>query len=134
MERDRQRFPVGQNPVMEAKPSKEFKNSETLFKSVDKPLTEEYLQFFEESAMAYLSMYREAELDGTEDAMKCRMLAAMRLAQFGLSMFSFFSSCAMSIRNGNADTEACNATAKVVSMMVETKTDGWITKSRKGLN
>ena len=119
---------------MEAKPSKEFKNSETLFKSTDKALTEEYLQFFETASGEFLRMFREAELDGTEDTLKCRMLAAMRLAQFGLSMFSFFSSCAMSIRNGNADTEACNATAKVVSMMVEQKTDGWITKAKTSLN
>lgn len=119
---------------MEAKPSKEFKNSEQLFKSVDKGLAEEYLDFFETAGGEFLRMYREAELDGTEDALKCRMLAAMRLAQFGLSMFSFFSSCAMSIRSGNADTEACNATAKVVSMMVESKTDKWITQAKAGLN
>lgn len=119
---------------MEAKPSKEFKNSETLFKSTNETLTDEYLEFWETACGEFLKQYDDAKLDGTEDALKCRMLAAMRLAQFGLSMFSFFSSCAMSIRSGNADTEACNATSKVVSMMVESKTDKWITEARKLLN
>lgn len=119
---------------MEAKPSKEFANSEVLFKSTDETLSDEYLEFWDTAMQEFLRQYQDAKLDGTEDALKCRMLAAMRLAQFGLSMFSFFSSCAMSIRSGNADTESCNATAKVVSMMVEKKADGWITKARRTLN
>lgn len=116
------------------KVSKEFQNSEILFKSVDEELTEEYLEFFEAALDEFTRTYLEAKLDGTEDALRCRMIAAIRLAQLGLSMFSFFSSCATSIRSGNADAEACNATARVVSMTVESKVDKWITKAKNGQN
>lgn len=127
---------MGQNPMseMEAKPSKEFENSETLFKSVDRGLTGEFMEFWETATLEFCKQFREAELDGSEDALRCRMIASMRLAQLGLSMFSFFSSCALSINAGKADSLACNATAKVVSMMVESKTDEWITKARSSLN
>jgi hypothetical protein len=119
---------------METKPSKEFFDSETLFKSTDKELAEDYLDFWEEAFSEFIRMYREAENDGSEDGLRCRMIAAIRLAQFGLTMFNFFSSCAVSIKKGNADAEACNATAKVVLMMVEKKVDSWITRAKKALN
>ncbi len=127
------------HPTIECHPkklmkSKEFCNSETLFKSVDKELTEEYLEFLEQAADEFFTYYREAQLDGTEDGLRCRMIAAIRLAQYGLNLFNFFSSCAVSISKGKGDTEACNATAKVVSMMMEKRVDDWITKARNGLN
>jgi hypothetical protein len=132
MERDRLRIPLGTYQVN--KPVQEFENSETLFKSHDDDLTEEYLNWFETAFMEFMRFYREARLDGTEDGLRCRMIAAIRLAQFGLNLFTFFGSCATSIKNGNADAEACNSTAKVVSMMLEKKVDSWITKAKRTLS
>lgn len=114
--------------------SKEFKDSEVLFKSVDTALSDEYTEFWEAATEEFIRIYREAKNDGTEDGLRCRMLAAMRLAQLGLNMFNFFSSCAVAICSGNADTEACNATGKVVSLMVERKVDKWITIAKAGQN
>lgn len=118
---------------MSVKPSKEWANSEHLFKSVDKELSKEYVEFFEQAAAEFFALYREAEMDGTEDALRCRMIAAMRLAQYGLSLFSFFSSCVKVLANedSKADSEACNAAGKVVSMMFENKVDKWISEAKK---
>lgn len=119
---------------MERKPSKEFLNSEALFKSTNKELTNEFMEFWETAFDQFSQLFRDVEMDGTQDALRCRMIASIRLAQFGLSMFNFFSSAAVCIKDGNADAEACNATAKVVSMMIEGKVDGWITKAKGSLN
>lgn len=119
---------------METKPSEEFANSETLFKSTNKELTDEYLDYWETAFGEFIQMYRDAENDGSEDGLRCRMIAAIRLAQFGLTMFNFFSSCAVSIKDGKADAEACNATARVVLLMIEKKVDSWITKAKKALS
>jgi hypothetical protein len=121
---------------MNVKPSKEWTNSEQLFKSVDKELTSEYVDFFEHAAAEFFDLYREAELDGSEDAVRCRMIAAMRLAQYGLSLFSFFSSCTkvLADEDSKADAEACNAAGKVVSMMFENKIDQWVSRAKKSQN
>lgn len=120
--------------TMETKPSREFTDSCILFRSVDRNLADNYMEFWEAAAGEFFQYYREAENDGTEDGLRCRMIAAIRLAQFGLNMFNFFSSCAVAINNSKADTEACNATAKVVSLMIERKVDGWITVAKRGQN
>ncbi len=129
---DREWISMGKDKVgVEATLSKEFENTEALFKNTSAELTKEYLEFWASACDTFLQAYGEAKVDGTQDGLRLRMLAAMRLAQLGLSMFSFFSSCALSIKDGAADAEACNATAKVVSMMVENKTDDWITRAKR---
>lgn len=139
MEGDRQRFPLDEGTQLAMshesdKESKEYKNSETLFKSVDKQLSDEYLDWWTDAVSEFIQMYRDAEQDGTEDAQRLRMLAAARLGQLGLNMFNFFSSAAVVIQNGGADIEACNAVCKVVSLLVERKVDGWMTRTKKSLN
>lgn len=113
---------------------KEKKNTEILFKSADSTIKDEYLEYFATCMEQFLEMYDDAKMDGTEDGYRMRMVASTRLAQLGLSMFSFFGSAASVLRDGSGDSEACNAVAKVVSLMTEKKVDQWIDRAKKVVN
>lgn len=112
-----------------------FQSNETLFKSVDKNLAHEYVEWWKSASDAMLSLYEEVEQDGTQDAQRCRMIAAARLAQLGLCMFQFFGSAAEVIQGeSKADATANNAVSAVVVDMAGRKIEGWLVAAKQSLN
>lgn len=115
-------------------PDDVFLANELLFKSPDKRLKKEYLDWWRSATETMLEFYEQVDIDGSEDALRCRMIAAARLAQLGLNMFNFFGSAAEVIQSGMADQEACGAVSEVVVNMVSRKVESWLESAETGLN
>lgn len=114
---------------------KRLEREETvLFSSVDKALSDEYIAWWASAFDGMLQLYKEAELDGSEDALRCRMIAAHRLAQLGACALQFFGSCSALLMKGKGDAQALNAVAMVTGDMVQKKVNEWKEKSNKSLN
>ena len=111
-----------------------FASNEALFKSVDNDLHDDIVKFWASATDSFLQMYSESKNDGSEDAIKCRMLAASRLSQLGLCMLNFYGSAAVVIASGKADGLACSAVNNVVADMVGRKVDEWIERAMKSQN
>lgn len=108
--------------------------NETLFKSTDKELTADYLKWWAAAFEAALSLYADVALDGSESALRLRMMAAARVAQLSAAGLNFFGSATEVLSSGPADIEAATAVARVTTIAVENKVEKWLKLAQSGQN
>jgi hypothetical protein len=122
-------------PSVPARTEREARKlNEILFKSTEKELTADYLNWWGAAMESGLGLYKEAELDGTESSLRARMVASARMAQLCLTAFNFFGAAVEVIAEGPGDTEAAQAVARVTSVAVENKVEGWLKQARSQFN
>lgn len=108
--------------------------NETLFKSTDKELTADYIKWWAAAFEAALSLYHEVAMDGSESALRMRMLAAARVAQLSAAGLNFFGSATEVLSTGPADIEAASAVARVTTIAVENKVEKWLKLAQSSQN
>ena len=129
MERDGKRVQMDKATSIAAE-----KSNETLFKSTDRDLMKEYVAWWQDALSGLLEAYSMVELDGTEDSLKCRMIAAARISQMCLCCFQFFGSAVEVIQHGEFDAEANNAAVRVTSMVAGDHIEEWLNRAKRNLN
>lgn len=110
------------------------KKSTALFCSTKQELTDEYIAWWASAFDSFLQLYKEVKVDGSEDSLKCRMIAAHRLSQLSMNAMQFFGTAGIMIAESKFDIEALNSAAAVVANMVEKKVDEWSAEAVKGLD
>lgn len=110
------------------------KSGAVLFTSVNKELVEKYVAFWSQAWDGFLELYKEVEMDGTEDGLRCRMIAAHRLAQLSMASMQFWTTCSVALAKGKADVQALNAVAQVVGNMVSKNLEEWMKDANGNLS